>query len=102
MTVFEKLSNRINNMRFDLEFLRRKDVSLRFKILNILSGDRLRPAVAFVAARISDVIRNYNYIAEYKALNDGVLDEAGAEYIIDMMHFYAEHAAKDVSDIWDL
>lgn len=54
-----KIVNFFSNLKDDFDFWKRKDVSLRFKILNMLSGDRLRIGVAFPAMCIRGLQTDY-------------------------------------------
>lgn len=49
------MANWLSNLQDDLDFLLRKEVSLRFKILNILSGDKLRNNLAVAMMALHDV-----------------------------------------------
>ena len=84
----------------DIDFLRRKDVSLRFKILNLLSGDKLRPLMAFPTIHISDAIRAYNKVPEYAALYDGELIAEDYEYIIHRIMWEVTKAKECLDDVW--
>ena len=106
MTFKQKLCNRISDFRDDIDFLLRKDVSARFKLLNVISGDRLRPMVAFVACRTSDAKKVFDSIPEYKKLQaeffGGELSAEDYDAIIDRIMWYVERADKDIRDFWEM
>ena len=55
----------VDSLKCDIGFLKRKDVSWRFKILNILSGDRLRFACALSYMRSHEVQNKYEEVKKY-------------------------------------
>jgi len=85
-----------------LHFLLRDDVSVRFKIANLITGDRLRPAVAFANMAAKTAKKRYDEFAEIKGLcNDEITCE---EYktAIGALRFYIDKVASEVQDIWTL
>lgn len=106
MTFKQKLCNRVSDLRDDIDFLRRKDVSVRFKVLNIISGDRLRPMVAFAACRTADAKKVFDSIPDYKKMQreffGGDLSAEDYEAIIARIMWYVERADKDIRDFWQM
>ena len=86
----------------DIHFLSRKDVSVRFKLLNVLSGDRLRRNMAFPLINLKSAKDLYDEIPEYKSMFDGDDLIPHYEYIMDCMAWYIERANNDLSDIWQI
>lgn len=100
MTILEKLQNKFSDLHDDISFLKRKDVSWRFKILNVLSGDRLRLAIAIPCMKLDNLIDHHNDIYEFKEKyntdpNDLVEYYKGLDREMDRLK-------KDFWDIWQL
>lgn len=94
------------NRKDDIDFLRRDDVSTRFKILNLLSGDRLRRVIAFPSLSIRNAIREYNDLPENEELYDVLYDgETPADvyksYLTSIM-WYVNDAKSSLNDIWGI
>lgn len=86
-----------------LHFLLRDDVSLRFKVLNLLSGDRLRLCVAFTNVRMHDVKHYYDMIAELKAaFNDDLTLEEYDDWIQNHLGWHIDRAARECQDLWQI
>ena len=106
MTFKQRLCNRISDFRDDVDFLRRKDVSARFKVLNLISGDRLRPMVAFAACWTEYAKNVFDNMTEYKRVQKeffgGELSAEDYEAIIARMMWYVERADKDIRDFWTM
>ena len=100
MTVFEKLKNRMSDLHDDISFLKREDVSLRFKVLNLLSGDRLRSFLVFPFVNIHDAQRTYNLLPELKAT--GELEQGEYEWLLDKIMWNVNRAEKDLRDCLQL
>ena len=79
LTFKQKLANKFSDFKDDIHFLRRKDVSLRFKILNILSGDLLRNNLAFLGLRLHNIQQHPEWVEED-----------------------IKYALKDIEDIWKI
>ena len=58
----DKIEELFGDISDYLHWWKRKDVSLRFKILNLLSGDRLRLEIAFPAMDAKDLKDEWNWI----------------------------------------
>lgn len=103
MNIRAKIANWFSDRRDDLDFLRRRDISLRFKILNILSGDRLRAYLAFAGCAIHDVKRYYDQIAELKS--DFGEDLTLADYdgwVRNVIGWHIDKAVRHHDDIWQI
>ena len=100
MTIKEKLQNKLSDLHDDLDFLKRKDISWRFKILNFLSGDILRNYLAVTCAEMDDLIRRHKDIAEYQE-KYGIAPEETVEYYKDL-DYKMERVKKDLWDIWQI
>ena len=100
MTILEKLQNKLSDLYYDISFLKRKDVSWRFKILNVLSGDRLRLAIAIPCMQLDSLIEQHNDIYEFKEKysadpNDVVEYYKGLDWKMGSLK-------KDLLDIWQI
>ena len=71
----------------------RKDVSLRFKFLNMLSGDRLRPQIAFLSSYARNVTKAFEHA---DILEDPVIREMSYE----QARFYAKKVRSEIEDTW--
>lgn len=99
LTAKQKFMNKVSDIRDDIDILLRRDLSLRFRILNLLSGDRIRTDLAVASWQIRDAISVYNTIPEHKALCDGEMSAEDYEHIIDRMMWYIKRADKNIKDI---
>ena len=86
----------------DINFLLRKDVSVRFKILNILSGDRLRSFLVFPALELADARRTYDDLPEIKAIFEGENLEDHYEHLIYRIMWFVDRAYDDLHDMWTM
>lgn len=78
------------HMKDFLELLTDKRFSLRFRILNILSGDYLRNYLSGVAMNINECVR---------ALND---EETSDKSKIALVKLRTNKAKKNMSDVWHI
>lgn len=69
-----------------LHFLLRSDVSVRFKIANLITGDRLRPALAFTHL----TTKKMKTVCEHYPETTGFLE------------WYIDRALSAIDDIWNL
>ena len=100
MTILEKLQGTVSNFHDDVDFLKHKEISWRFKILNFLSGDILRNYLAVTCAEMDDLIRQYKDIAEYQE-KYGIAPEEAIEYYKGL-DYKMERIKKDLWDIWQI
>lgn len=100
MTIPEKLQNKFSDLHDDISFLKRKDVSWRFKILNVLSGDRLRLAIAIPCMNLDSLIDHYNDIYEFKEKYNADPNDV-VEYCKGLDHEMGR-LKKDLWDIWQI
>ena len=86
-----------------LHFLLRDDVSARFKILNLLSGGRLRNFTCFACLTVHDVKRYYDMIAELKAEfgDDLTLDEYDG-FVTSHLGWQIDRAVRNCDDLWQV
>ena len=77
-------------MKDFLELLTDKRFSLRFRILNILSGDYLRNCLSGVAMNINECVR---------ALND---EETSDKSKIALVKLRTNKAKKNMNDVWHI
>lgn len=98
---FKKAIRFLNGLRISVQdeamWWLRKDVSWRFKFLNLLSGDRLRHALAFHGIDVKDALCN---ATEAYNNSDGNPDYYGC--YAECARYYAEQAAKSLEDIWKI
>lgn len=96
---YKFLNSAFNSAQFRTSMIRRwwfrKDVSLRFKFLNLLSGDRLRIACAIHALNVKEA-RSYMVLASEQN------DKDRSEYYKDAAMCYANRAADTLEDIWKI
>lgn len=96
---YKFLNSAFDSAQFHTSMIRRwwfrKDVSLRFKFLNLLSGDRMRIACAIHAL---DVKRARSYMELFEEQSD----KDKAEYYKGAAMYYANKAAKSLEDIWKI
>lgn len=100
MTIPEKLQNKFSDLHDDISFLKRKDVSWRFKILNVLSGDRLRLAIAIPCMNLDSLIDHHNDIYEFKEKYNADPNDV-VEYFKGLDHEMGR-LKKDLWDIWQI
>lgn len=100
MTIKEKLQNKLSDLHDDVDFLKRKDVSWRFKILNFLSGDILRNYLAFTCIDMDALIERYTDIAECQE-KYGIAPEDTVQYYKNL-DIYMNHVKKNLWDIWKI
>lgn len=100
MTILEKLQNKFSDLHDDADFLKHKEVSWRFKVLNFLSGDILRNYLAVTCAEMDDLICQHKDIAEYRE-KYGIAPEEAIEYYKGL-DYKMERIKKDLGDIWKI
>ena len=100
MTIKEKLQNKLSDLHDDLDFLKRKDISWRFKILNFLSGDILRNYLAITCIGMDTLMQHYADIVEYQE-KYGIAPEEIVQYYKNL-DIYINHVKKDLLDIWQI
>ncbi|MBP5597128.1 MAG: hypothetical protein J6Y02_17230 [Pseudobutyrivibrio sp.] len=98
MTILERLQNKLSD---DISFLKRKDVSWRFKILNLISGDRLRLEMAINCMNADQSIEwldeFYKFIEKYP--------DTSKEDLVSYMKacdWRIRGMKKDLWDIWEI
>lgn len=99
MTLKDKLMSKLSDIRDDIDFLRRDDVSTLFKVLNIISGDRLRNYVAFAAFSMHQVKTYFDNLEEWKSSQEQVSADVYQKWA-DMVSWHVDRAYKNVDDIW--
>lgn len=99
MTLKDKLMSKLSDIRDDIDFLRRDDVSTLFKVLNIISGDRLRNYVAFAAFGVYQVQMYFEHLEDLKSAY-GELSADDYEAWADVLLWYVNRASKHLDDIW--
>lgn len=96
---YKFLNSAFDSAQFHMSMIRhwwfRKDVSLRFKFLNLLSGDRLRIACAIHALDVKRA-RSYTKLASEQN------DKDRSEYYKDSAMYYANKAEGTLEDIWKI
>ena len=100
MTVHEKLQNKLSDLHDDISFFKRKDVSWRFKILNVLSGDRLRLAIAIPCMQLDSLIEQHNDIYEFKEKHNADPNDVVEYY--KSLDQRMDRLKKDLWDIWQI
>lgn len=99
--MYKFLDSAFDSAQFHTSMIRRwwlrKDVSLRFKFLNFLSGDRLRIALVFHEMEVKGAWVN---ATEAYNRSDGNPDYY--EWYAECAMHYAEQAAKSLEDIWKI
>lgn len=98
MTFKENLANKLSDLKDDLHFLKRKDVSWRFKILNLLSGDRLRFNLMCLSLDLNRTSEHLNTVDR----NISIIDEPIAENGIKVLQKDLKRLDSDINDIWKL
>lgn len=96
MGIRDRLLNIVSDINDDIHFLKRRDVSLRFKVLNLISGDLLRNYLAVASLNIQQAMQSWERISE-----DGIHPEEFGYYLNDI-GWRLNKASKDVEDIWEL
>lgn len=99
-----KIKAFFEDLHDDFDFWKRKDVSLKFKILNMLSGDLLRNFTGFAALNAKELQREWNDIFYYVKDWDNPSEE---EVKLIMAHYKnlewrLDRAYKDVDDIFTI
>ena len=98
MTILKKLQNKLSD---DISFLKRKDVSWRFKILNLISGDRLRLDLAITCMQFDERIKWKNGLYEFMEKNPDISKEELISYI-KACDWRMDRIRKDLWDIWEI
>lgn len=100
-TFLEKVRNKLSDLGDDISFLKRKDVSWRFKILNLISGDRLRLEMAINCMNADQVIEGvkdiYEFIEKYP--------DTSKETIVNYLKgndWNLKQLKKDLWGIWEI
>lgn len=101
MTILEKVKNKINDLYDDISFLKRKDVSWRFKILNLISGDRLRHDLAITCMQFDQRIEWKNGLCEFIEKHPDISKEDLISYI-KACDWRMDRIRKDLWDIWEI
>ena len=96
------ITNWISDRIDDVSFWLRKDVSFMFKILNAVSGDRLRLYVAFACMR-ADALRD-EYERIVKKANDMTQSMTREEYNarLGFLDYYITDIEKEVNDLFKI
>ena len=102
---FLKFKNKIacwvSDRKDDIDFLRRDDVSTLFKVLNLISGDRLRVNLCFANLAVRDIKDQYDQIAELKAIfADDLTIEEYDSWVQNVIGWYIDRAMRDCEDLW--
>ena len=95
MTVYQKISNFFSDRADDIRILFDKGLSMRFRLLNLLSLDNLRPNIAFLALRISDA-RKVCCKMQYAKTEDE------RDFWLSRLRWVLDRAETDIRDIWKL
>lgn len=95
MTVYQKISNFFSDRADDIRILFDKDLSLRFRLLNLLSWDNLRPNVAILGLRISDARKTCCKMQYAKT-------EDERDFYLSQLRWLLDRAETDIRDIWKL
>lgn len=86
-----------------LHWFLRDDVSMSFKLLNLLSGDRLRNFTSFACMTVHDVKRYYDMIAELKAeYGDDLTLEKYDRFITRELGWHIDRAVRNCDDLWQV
>lgn len=100
-TFLEKVRNKLSDLGDDISFLKRKDVSWRFKILNLISGDRLRFEMAINCMNADQAIKGlkdfYELIEKYPDTSKEVVN-----YFKAANDWNLKQLKKDLWGIWDI
>ena len=96
------IMNWISDRRDDVSFWLRKDVSFMFKVLNAVSGDRLRLYVAFACMRADALREEYDDLV--KKSNDMSKPMTREEYNtrIAFLDYYIKDIQKEVNDLFQI
>ena len=93
-----------SNLSDYIDFWKRKDVSLKFKILNMLSGDTLRSGIAFPAMSARQLKSSYEDIFDPKyEINWDNPTKEDIELIIfhyKNLHWEIDHIHDDLLDLF--
>lgn len=99
---FRKLQDWLFDHGYDLHFLMRNDVSLRFKILNILSMDLLRICVACLEMNARGLYREFDMLAIAKAeFSDLTVDEYD-KWIRDGLKWRIDRVVRECEGLWQI
>ena len=101
MGIIEKIQNKLSDLHDDICFLYRKEVSWRFKILNILSGDRLRFDIACTLASINELKTNYEHKLSLIETNKDISKEELILYY-KSLDWKIKRVRNEIIDIWEL
>ena len=83
-------------MKDYINWWKRKDVSLKFKILNMLSGDKLRNYLAFSSLNLKEALGlSASLPAKFEDLTDRLYYVTSKEIL-----YHINRAIDDYEDIW--
>lgn len=106
-----KIPNILSDLLDDIHWWKRNDVSFRFKLMNLVSGDRLRLEMASINHALNQVDETYQLIADlwkdqpdYLDPNDlipcSIVIEEG--YRVALVRMYTKAIHKTVRGIWTI
>ena len=100
-TFLEKVRNKLSDLGDDISFLKRKDVSWRFKILNLISGDRLRFDLAISCM---DIHQSTEWLDNFYEFVEQYPDTSKEEIIsfLKACEWRVRRVNKDLLDIWKI
>lgn len=82
-----------------LHWLLRDDVSMRFKLANLITGDRLRPMVAFASSAAKQAKIQYNHGENTSGFPE-TAPKTKARVI--QAGWYIDQALSGINDIWTI
>ncbi len=98
MKVFQKLMNVVSDIRDDIKTLSNRELSPRFRFLNLLSGDRLRVELAFAQCHINDAEENLRDLSD-RFGGDDAPTPADIEYDVTAALWHLRRARKNLQEI---
>lgn len=102
LTLKNKIARWVSDRKDDIDFLRSDNVSTLFKILNILSGDRLRSWLIFAYATVVDIKRAYDDLLEVKEEFNDISFEEYDSWVETLLEERIDRAVRELKEGFEI